>query len=105
MEALPARYRHCQQNVLRLLDFYRALHVDTKSTAQKKIPKPRKAQMPNLSGLAMIQRERAFEEGEFREDLNIVHGLTQDLIRCYATSKKKGLRVTKRKPCQGACSR
>lgn len=70
-EALPTRYRHCQQNVLRLFHFYRGLHLDPKSTAQKKaIPEPRKTPVPNLSGLGVIQRERAFEEGEFREDLD-----------------------------------
>lgn len=52
-------------NVLRLLDLYRALHLDTKSTAQKKIPELRKAKMPNWSGLAMIQRGRASRKKSF----------------------------------------
>lgn len=65
-ETLPTRYHHCQQNVLRLLHFYRGLHLDPKSTAQKKaIPESRKSPVPNLSGLGAIQCEWAFEEGEF----------------------------------------
>lgn len=63
-EALSARYCHCRRNILRPLGFYRACHLDTKPTSQRKaIPEPRKTPMTNLSGIAVIQRERAFEQG------------------------------------------